>query len=377
MSDQELRPDGGHPGDAEHAYDYAYAKSYGSRWWKTDHFAADDAYYRTLIGSYVNESTRWLDVGCGTGHFMSYFPDVPRAGIDISDSMLRVARVANPNALEFRAGDVLEPHAPWDGAWDVVTCTGEPWSYLPTLDHFEKWVDQMAAWTSAEGTCINQTPDIQELAFTPVAYNFTGDRPPPGTVSLLGIMWDMSEVDIEHGTMIWPSLDLWVRWFGRHFRRVEVIHPDPGTGVIFGRVVVASQKRVPGDNVRTTVIYEPPLGSLPEGPRGAPPPEPFYEHRSSPDEVGESFDAADSVPLDEFQMVDGVDESHHDMVPVIEPHRNGPIAAEEFGLARRQHLWLALPIRVRRTLAGVYWRMPRLLRTPVSRRFNRRPRPEE
>lgn len=253
-SDDHLRSDD----RAEVPYDAGYAASYSTRWWNDEGWSADQHHFEQLLGSHVGSGERWLDVGCGTGHFLSRFPDVSRAGVDISNAMLEVARATNPEAIEFRCGDVREPYIPWDDAWDVVSCTGEPWSYLRDDDDFRLWVARMAEWTAPDGVCINQIPDIQELVGTDIDYWFTEEKPPAGHVSILGVIWDMAEHDIVHGRMIWPSVDRWVRWYAEHFLHVEIVHPEPGSNVIFGRTIVASQKRMPGDTTPTTLVYEPP-----------------------------------------------------------------------------------------------------------------------
>lgn len=243
---------------AEVPYDAGYAATYSTRWWNDEQWTPDHRHFESLLGEHVVGADSWLDVGCGTGHFLSCFPDVTRAGVDISDAMLAVASEANPDAVEFRVGDVREPYAPWNDSWKVVSCTGEPWSYLRDDDDFRRWVARMAEWTASDGVCINQIPDIQELVGVDVDYWFTEEKPPAGHVSILGVIWDMAEHDIVHGRMIWPSVDRWVRWYAEHFTHLEIVHPTPGAGVIFGRTIVASGKRLAGDTTPATIVFDPP-----------------------------------------------------------------------------------------------------------------------
>ncbi|MHC5820258.1 MAG: methyltransferase domain-containing protein [Nostoc sp.] len=44
----------------------------------------------------MGEGAKWLEVACGTGYFLSCFPEIERAGLDISPAMLKVAKQANP-----------------------------------------------------------------------------------------------------------------------------------------------------------------------------------------------------------------------------------------------------------------------------------------
>lgn len=241
--------------DPSEVYDEAYATRYDGTWWESDVWAVDGAYHLDLFRRWLVPGAGWLDVGCGTGWMLSHFQEQRRAGIDISESMLVKAREVNPG-VELRCADVLAPHAPWDDQWDLVTCTGQPWSYLLTLRDFETWVERMAAWTSPEGVCINQVPDILELTGNATDYHLPPEDPPVGLATVLAVHWTMDEPTTQHGPMIWPSLDVWVRWFGRYFARVEVVHGDD-PDLRFPRFIVASEKRT-AEGGPLTVVYDPP-----------------------------------------------------------------------------------------------------------------------
>ncbi len=244
---------GPEPFVASALYDEAYAERYDDTWWDSETWAADGAYYSDLFARHLPEGGRWLDVGCGTGWMLSQRPSSSRGGVDAAAPVLAKAREANPDA-ELRCADVLAPHPPWDDAWDLVTCTGQPWSYLRTLSEFETWVENMAAWTSPDGTCINQVPDILELTGNPTAYHFPPEEPPVGLATVLAVHWTMDEPTSVHGPMIWPSMDIWVRWFARHFARIEVVHADPSLGLRFPRAIVATEKRTATDDGRLVVV---------------------------------------------------------------------------------------------------------------------------
>lgn len=108
--------------DVLEVYDEDYAQEYNQRFLLND-FSKINADFeqetiRKLLDE-IGEGANWLDVACGTGYFLSRFPNVERAGLDISPAMLDVAKQANPNAL-FVQGDYRDKHPQWEGKWDIV-----------------------------------------------------------------------------------------------------------------------------------------------------------------------------------------------------------------------------------------------------------------
>lgn len=93
------------------------------QWYETldgqalDRAQKEDA--RHLLGPAARRE-RLLDVGCGTGHWSSFFAEMGYqvTGIDISPEMIEVARAAVPDG-SFQIADACElPFA--DGSFDVV-----------------------------------------------------------------------------------------------------------------------------------------------------------------------------------------------------------------------------------------------------------------
>ena len=85
-------------------YDDAYAAKYEQEFLLDPLARSDTEAELRLLQQFLTPEVTWLDVACGTGYFLRHFPNVNRAGIDISPAMLRLARQGNP-AIPFREHD--------------------------------------------------------------------------------------------------------------------------------------------------------------------------------------------------------------------------------------------------------------------------------
>src|SRR4051794_37887254 len=76
-------------------YDHEYAASYDEKFLLSPLHISDTRHEVELLRSFLTPQVTWLDVACGTGYFLRQFPEIPRAGIDLSPAMLERARAAN------------------------------------------------------------------------------------------------------------------------------------------------------------------------------------------------------------------------------------------------------------------------------------------
>lgn len=235
--------------DARALYGERYAGLYDELWEESDAWAPEAELHVEALGRCLGPGAKWLDVGCGTGWILSQFPDWPRAGIDLSPAMLARARAANPDAMLFREGDIRDDVPEWFGYWDLVSSTGQAWSYVDSMEDVHATAMNMARWTSPSGTLFVQPPDITDLTGLPISYNFVGEAPANGSLAITGAVWTYYDEGGPHQDMLFPSLDVWVRWLSKWFRTIEIeTWPKRPEFLPIGRrVIFARDKRNPDD----------------------------------------------------------------------------------------------------------------------------------
>ena len=222
-------------------YDESYAADYSSRF-LTSNLAKSDAEHEVrLLATLLQPGGRWLDVACGTGFFLSRFPECEREGLDLSPSMLALARKANPG-VTFHLGNFLDERPEWRNHWDLVSCMWYAYGLVESMEQIEKLVDNLASWTSPGGQCFVPLADPRLIAGVDLPH--IPASPWPGRVSIDAILWSYSEDDGAkvHEFLIAPQVEHMQMLFSRHFAVVELAtYPPPMPGS--RRALIASRKR--------------------------------------------------------------------------------------------------------------------------------------
>jgi SAM-dependent methyltransferase len=214
------------PEEVERLYDREYVASYDDKFLTSELSAADAEVETRLLRSYLRPGDRWLDAGCGTGWYLSRFPDVERVGIDLSPAMLERARAVNPG-VELRRHDFREPIPEWRDAFALVSCMWYAYTYVDTLDEVCRVIDNLTAWTSPSGRCFVPLADPEGIARTKLPYRV--DNVHPGQVTVTGILWSYAEEGSKvHRNLVTPHIDFMVGEFSRRFRKVRVIRYHGG-----------------------------------------------------------------------------------------------------------------------------------------------------
>ena len=228
--------------DIASLYDEAYARDYESRFLTSKLSRSDAEHEIALLARWLTPGSKWLDVACGTGFYLSRFQDVERTGLDLSAAMLRVAREHNPG-VEFHEGSYLDPRPEWAGCWDLVSCMWYAYGLTSSMDDLDVLAANLASWTAPAGRCFVPLADPELIAGIHLPERI--ESPWPGTVSISAIVWSYSEEGGSriHRHQLAPAVDYMQALFGRWFRDVTVeTYPPPFPGWQSRRALVATNK---------------------------------------------------------------------------------------------------------------------------------------
>ncbi|MEI6948697.1 class I SAM-dependent methyltransferase [Paraflavisolibacter sp. H34] len=254
-------------------YDHHYADTYNERFLTNRFSQLGTDFELQALRKVIGPGTRWLDIGCGTGFFLSQFPAVERAGLDINPVMLQRARAANPNALFFREGDFRNPFPEWRSAWSLISCMWTPYNYVESLPEVERVVQNMVDWTVAGGAIFIPVVDIEDLRpNTLVPYEEKADIY-GGSILLTSYTWEWVEHSgAVHRNLIAPHADHFIRLLQPYFDQVELLrYPPFQNGWVSRKAVLATGRRAIADAQRPAQVIRHPIpppanDSLPDTP---------------------------------------------------------------------------------------------------------------
>ncbi|HIK19199.1 MAG TPA: tetratricopeptide repeat protein [Leptolyngbyaceae cyanobacterium M33_DOE_097] len=228
-------------------YDEAYAQEYNQKFLLNMRSKIDTDFEEETINKLLSEignGATWLDVACGTGYFLSCFPNVERAGLDISPAMLKVAKQANPDAL-FVQGDYRDQRPQWEGKWDLVTCMWWAYGYVESLSQLEIVVENLTDWTSERGVCFLPICVPEDIGAGNIKLPYSQDVAVyGGTIRFEGIIWSWTEnVEKLHLNLLAPQLEYMVALFKKYFEQVEIIDYPLVEGACRKAIVARSKKQ--------------------------------------------------------------------------------------------------------------------------------------
>ena len=237
-------------------YDASYAKAYDEKFLhsKVDRTRTQE-FARMLNGHLgdAKEGKSWLDLGCGTGYFLSQFPHHKRAGLDLSPAMLDIAQRRNPG-VEFTQGSFAEDHPEWTGQWDVISCMWYAYGLLDNLRDIRTMLVNMAKWCKPDGVVFLHYANPRLISGTTLPDTI---QHPQGLIQIDSIQWSFVEPgDKVHISQLAPTLE-WLRESTRDlFARMEVQQHAPADPALLKEVDAEWAKAVQAEEV---ILFHNPL----------------------------------------------------------------------------------------------------------------------
>jgi SAM-dependent methyltransferase len=221
--------------DVREIYDQEYAAHYNDRFLLGDAHSEATEYEISILKELLQHAGNWLDVACGTGYMLSRFPNVKRAGLDLSPAMLEMAIRENPDA-DFVLGDFLDDRPEWRNRWDLVSCMWLAYSYVDTTQEVVRLIENLASWTSIGGACFLPVCDLEALCGHEIPFERwlgTSD----GTLQIDAVVWSNLETSGRHHVnLIAPHRELFIREFEKYFDKVSVVdYPRSNSDAIESR----------------------------------------------------------------------------------------------------------------------------------------------
>lgn len=205
-------------------YDQEYSSIYNRSFLLGENFIECTEFEVELISNLLIDKATWLDVACGTGYFLSRFPNIKRAGLDLSPAMLAVGRESNPD-VSFYEYDFREPRTEWLNRWDLVSCMWYAYCYADTVQEIDLLLRNIAAWTSLGGTCFLPVCDPNVLCKTEIPSNPPADSD-DGRIDVNGVIWTWTDEPSGrcHQNLLAPTVEYLSHVLSTYFHDVEVLN---------------------------------------------------------------------------------------------------------------------------------------------------------
>lgn len=206
-------------------YDSTYATEYNETFIHADWNINSIKFQLDELKKILDKSSSWLDIACGTGFVLSQFNGIKKAGLDISPSMLKIAKERNPNTT-FYEGNFLEIDQEWENKWDVVTCMWWAYCMVESISEIRRLIRNMAYWLSNDGICF--VPLCNPNKFDSQKINIPYiDSNVPGDIRITSVIWSWKQENGKrHDNVVSPLVEHMVLLFEEFFDNVEIVEGD-------------------------------------------------------------------------------------------------------------------------------------------------------
>jgi 2-polyprenyl-6-hydroxyphenyl methylase/3-demethylubiquinone-9 3-methyltransferase len=162
-------------------------------------FRVRHAILAALLEEAVRPGERWLDAGCGTGHFSRQIAKLGAhvTGVDGAESMITRARSLGadaPGSVVYREASDLSRLPDADGCFDGVLCS----SVLEYLGEPERALSELRRVMRTGGALVVTLPNARAIVRRVLALQFAVtsailNRPSPAYLAHIRHLWSPSE----------------------------------------------------------------------------------------------------------------------------------------------------------------------------------------
>jgi len=209
----------------------------------------DELKILTQLLSEKGEAARWLDVPCSTGYYLGHFPEVERAGLDISEDMLNIASKKNPK-IRLILGNFRNKSLVGKEEWNIISSMWYAYLFAESISEIEILIENIVYWLTDEGVCFmpvcddRKNPYKNQVSASPIANDNTSTYVEKPLVT--GMVWSWTEANSEGCDIPPPPIKYIVELFQKHFKTVEIIEY---TKDFWG--ILASKKERNFDNIKS------------------------------------------------------------------------------------------------------------------------------
>lgn len=265
-------------------YDSDYADSYNERYLTNPFSQLSLDVELNVLKNLIGKNDRWLDIGCGTGYFLSKFPGIQRAGLDISPEMLARAKAVNPDILFLKEGDFREKISEWDQAWSVISCMWGAYIYADSVREVEQIITNMINWTKPGGSIFLPVIDMEDIRPNQqITYDQYTDVY-GGNIAVTSFTWTWTEADSKkvHKHLVSPHIEHFIKLLSPYFDMIEVVrYPPYQTGWVSRKAILAKRRRMAplADQPAQVTWHSIPSAVHPSDSQYPPSPATFLSHR--------------------------------------------------------------------------------------------------
>ena len=225
-------------------YNKDYADGYNDQFLLNPFSKVSSDFELSQLKELISPESKWLDIGCGTGYFLSQFPGIKRGGLDISPDMLKAAKKVNEDAVFLKQGDFRNEIPEFNNQWSLVTCMWNPYSYLDSMPEFEKMMANIIDWTEEGGSVFIPVVDLEDLRPNTIVPYAEDTAVFNGEILLTSYTWTWIEKNgTTHVNMVAPHAEHFIRLLEPYFETVELLrYPPYQEGWVSRKAVLARKK---------------------------------------------------------------------------------------------------------------------------------------